>query len=817
MKKGVGGLMSCLIMLAGFVLFSNAHLWAQNAKICVISDPHYMDPDLVIQDGPAIQAYMVMEIKLIMQSEAILESALDSIVAESPDVLLIPGDLTKDGEFASHTKMAAFLQDVENAGIKVFVIPGNHDINNPYSFAYDSNVVIPVPSVTATQFETIYGNFGFDEALYRDPNSLSYVAEPIPGYWLLALDASQYAFNTTEPIIGGQYSEATLDWIKQKLLQAKATGKIVIGMQHHLMMEHYMLQKVFFADYVLDDWENVSNQLADYGMKLVFSGHNHCQDIIARNSANGNPIFDIETASLVQYPCPYRIVNISGDSIMNIEGEQVTDIDYNLNGVPFLDYALAFEQYALPFTVNYMLQSPPYSLPPATVSMIEPAVSETMLAHFAGDEGDPSPQTQGIINYMFTTPMAPMAYTMSSIWNDAAPGDWTASIPLLTQDRQIEGHVFYNNTSSSPIPNALCYAIDCYGNKQDSAITDNDGYYKFTFLPAGSYHIKAQTDLNWGGANATDALLIGKHFTNLQTLTGLYNTAADVNLSSYVNTTDAFYVAKRFVGLINSFPMPDWVCDDDALTLDTSLTHDFHMLCAGDVNGDFTPASAKIKPGLDLLSHFYRDARPGEELVLDLNTLQSLQPGAISLVMNYPTQYLDIVAVEKADPQGELIFSATDGMLRIAWFSLEGIQCNENKPFLKIRVSVKTDAPPQDLNFSLGAESVFADNAGNPIDDVTVLCPKISVGNTNSEVKISVFPNPFRSTVNIRYSLEKDGIVKLLLLNSLGEEVMTVINESQTMGQHSVVIDAGALDNGIYYGKLDINGYTEQIKLLVIR
>lgn len=71
-------------------------------KIAVLSDIHIMAPQLLQGDGDAIKNYIKRDRKLLQESVALLNQAIDSIIQEHLDVVLIPGDLTKDGEYVSH-------------------------------------------------------------------------------------------------------------------------------------------------------------------------------------------------------------------------------------------------------------------------------------------------------------------------------------------------------------------------------------------------------------------------------------------------------------------------------------------------------------------------------------------------------------------------------------------------------------------------------------------------------------------------------------------------------------------------------------------
>ncbi|MCF8294919.1 MAG: choice-of-anchor I family protein, partial [Bacteroidales bacterium] len=351
-------------------------------SIFVFSDPHYMDTSLLINDGAAFQTYLAMDRKMLKESQAILEATIDTILAIHPDIVLVTGDLTKDGEYASHTAFASYLQTLENQGIKTFVIPGNHDINNPHALAFDGSSTIPVAHVSPAQFDSIYANFGFNEAIATDPNSLSYLVEPFPGFQILALDVCKYEDNLSQghPETSGEIPYDTYEWINDKIAQANASGKYIIAMMHHGANEHYVGQSTLFSEYVVDGWDTLSNHFADMGLKAVFTGHYHAQDIVGKVSTAGHEMYDIETGSLVTWPSPFRLISmdtLSGD--MSISGGVIENIDYNTNGVPFQTYAHSYLSTGLPLLVNYILMNPPYSLDAGTASSIEPVITEAFM------------------------------------------------------------------------------------------------------------------------------------------------------------------------------------------------------------------------------------------------------------------------------------------------------------------------------------------------------------------------------------------------------------------------------------------------------
>jgi 3',5'-cyclic AMP phosphodiesterase CpdA len=423
-----------LLLVSGIVFYFTAksQVGLQDIKICVISDVHYFDTTLLINDGTAFQNYLTIDRKLLKESYAITEFLIDSVIIEAPDIVLVSGDITKDGELVCHQKMADYFEELELNGIQVLVCPGNHDINNPHAVAYDGDVTFPVASVNPAEFAALYGEFGFDEAILADTASLSYIAEPIPGLQILSMDVCRYDSNyiNNYPQTDGGFKPQVLQWVKDRVIDATSSGKIIIGMQHHNMIEHFTNQKQVFSQYVIDDWDDISTELADLGLKLVFTGHFHAQDMVSKTTPSGSTMFDIETGSIVTFPCPYRIVTIHPDKSINVSGKRVSQINFDTGSLTFQQYAKNELANGLPATIIYLLTNPPFNLSQSTAEFVEPAFSETILAHYEGNEGSPSSNTQFVIFSLYLSGYGYIADGMQSIWNDKSPDDWNLSESL---------------------------------------------------------------------------------------------------------------------------------------------------------------------------------------------------------------------------------------------------------------------------------------------------------------------------------------------------------------------------------------------------
>ncbi len=154
----------------------------------------------------------------------------------------------------------------------------------------------------------------------------------------------------------------------------------------------------------------------------------------------------------------------------------------------------------------------------------------------------------------------------------------------------VDGTVCYDNLLQSPLSGAVVCLSDTAGNVLMTDSTDGNGCYSFSGVLPGTRVLHVTGSQPSGGVNATDALLILKHFVHLENLTGLKKDAADVDTSGSVNSIDALMVQKRFVGMISSFPAGEWLFTTDTLQISgNSLSVNLKGICTGDVNASYNP------------------------------------------------------------------------------------------------------------------------------------------------------------------------------------------------------------------------------------
>jgi predicted MPP superfamily phosphohydrolase len=138
-----------------------------DTKFAVISDTHFYDTSLGTA-GSAFEKYLASDRKLLRESGNLVSLGIDQINQSDAKFVLVTGDLTKDGELVNHQHMAENLAKLTQKGKKVYVVPGNHDVNNPESVRYESDKTSEISNTSAAQFASIYKDCGYGDAVMRD-------------------------------------------------------------------------------------------------------------------------------------------------------------------------------------------------------------------------------------------------------------------------------------------------------------------------------------------------------------------------------------------------------------------------------------------------------------------------------------------------------------------------------------------------------------------------------------------------------------------------------------------------------------------------
>lgn len=351
---------------------------SKNIRFAVISDTHLYDTTLGV-NSEEFKKYVENDRKLLEESSFLFDQFLEDIQNESLDFVLVPGDITKDGELLNHKLFIEKISKILDGKTKVFVICGNHDINNFDGFKYEEKGKERVESISKKDFENLYQNFGYLNYFSKDENSLSYITSLNEEYYLVALDGCKYFLNNEKnpSTVSGKVNKKTLFWLKDNLEKLKGRNKKVIVMIHHNLIEHFAGQKKGYPEYVLENNEELLKILKRYDVKLVFTGHFHANDIAKRKFKNGY-IFEIETGSPSTFPSPYRIVEILNDTFVKIQ-------TFSLLKTPELySYAKEYTESGI-YNIAFKIIKG-YKISDRESDILAKKISYSMVSHYRGDE-----------------------------------------------------------------------------------------------------------------------------------------------------------------------------------------------------------------------------------------------------------------------------------------------------------------------------------------------------------------------------------------------------------------------------------------------
>lgn len=285
----------------------------------IASDLHYQSP-LMTDFGEAFQNFVRNDDgKVVEYVDSITDAFLAETAGKQPDALILSGDLTQNGEKVNHEELAKKLRLLESQGVPVVVIPGNHDINHPSAASFEGTEKKKADNINAEEFYSIYREFGYDEAMDRDGNSLSYIYQADERYWLIMLDSCQY---DPENKIGGRIRKETLLWMEKWLERAREEQVMVIPVAHHNLLKESTL---YPEDCTLENAVQVIDLLEQYGLPVYISGHLHLQRV--KKHGNGGPsqaeesygIYEIVSDSMVIPPCQYGELRWQEDGSVQYE------------------------------------------------------------------------------------------------------------------------------------------------------------------------------------------------------------------------------------------------------------------------------------------------------------------------------------------------------------------------------------------------------------------------------------------------------------------------------------------------------------------
>ena len=389
------------LCVMGWLGVSMAHAADRDSlRIAFIADAHVQDvvghPELVRSMEVQVQST-----RLFNENYFALIAALEDVVKRGITLVVLPGDLTDDGQLVNQACVKRLLDDYAHRyGISFFVTTGNHDPQRPYgmdctgrdfltpsgqtitrtsdrSLAKEGVVVDPqlysagyreqmacyasfgfFPQANYLYWETPFSSYTYDSYHYqqaRDESAIdrrsytlcdtltatdaSYLVEPVPGLWLLAIDGSVYLpagiQNGQMQYQGSgsgynnvmQHKPFLLPWVKKVSEEAKRRNKQLVAFCHYPLLDFnkgasqligkYWGQNKFDLSRVPAD--SISEAFLEAGIRIHVAGHMHVNNTNLKVGKDGSWLYNIQVPSIAAGIPAYKILTLKKAAPFEVE------------------------------------------------------------------------------------------------------------------------------------------------------------------------------------------------------------------------------------------------------------------------------------------------------------------------------------------------------------------------------------------------------------------------------------------------------------------------------------------------------------------
>ena len=317
MKKLISIILSVAMLISVAGVSASAEYGDCDLSFAVASDLHINvdETELEWYSEDPIFGYANRRAAMEHESEFIIDEFLNQCANDDNiQFVLISGDLADNGRSIPeehYTVAEKFAKFEKETGKQIYVIPGNHDFGNLGEYC----------EVDLAKFKEIYADFGYNQALTLAEGHGSYTADLSERYRLIALDSNDLDRSTEDGV-----TEDRVEWVVEQAKKAYADNKYPILMMHHNLLDHLPMQRILSHDFIIRNHTATAEKWANAGIRLVFTGHEHCSDATSYTSAKGNLIYDFATTSLTMYPLQYRYIEMY-DNEIRYEAKTVDKID----------------------------------------------------------------------------------------------------------------------------------------------------------------------------------------------------------------------------------------------------------------------------------------------------------------------------------------------------------------------------------------------------------------------------------------------------------------------------------------------------------
>ncbi len=377
--------------------------------------------------------------------------------------------------------------------------------------------------------------------------------------------------------------------------------------------------------------------------------------------------------------------------------------------------------------------------------------------------------------------------------------------PSAISGAPVGGTVVYGNSASSPMRNAV--VVLKQGNAEVVRdTTDATGAFLLPLVAPGTYDVVVTSNTPWGGVNATDAVLILRSFSGSAPLNGIRLTAADVNGSASVNSTDALNALNRFTGALLTFSVGNYAASTSSYTASGAGTGSLNvsMLCYGDVNASYQPNGGFVRTSWKDLSTQGVARITSGSYEVPFFVSRGVQPAGVSLELELP-EGLRVLGVRASEGlrANQVVYHQEGNRVRMAWLDESGAELKAGDVLCYVQVEGAVEGV-----WRSSTEVELANVLGEVQSGVELRMPKLSA--SLGAMEASVYPNPGRGLRTLSLELSEGMGVAVRVTDALGRTVYTHTAGTLASGTHLMELNMEGWPVGSY--QVQVLGATAESK-----
>ena len=329
---------------------------AEKLVLYVLTDTHYIS-EKMWEEGDPINNREKGDQIAIKSTPQILRTFIEKILADDEAKhVLITGDLINSGDKQSHLDFIQELKPLTDAGKHVYVTTATHDYagegedgdeNIFHATYYGKDECRPAERVGKKDLLPLYYDFG--PAQSDSVHETGSYSLPIQeGYRLIAINDNGNGRSHC-----GLFEDG-MQWLSDEIDRANAAGETVLTAVHHPVISPWPIYSHLVEFEMYGGYKELSRLLCEKGVRVIFTGHTHVQNIQKYTDEQGRFFYDVSTTAMstpegkmrkIVFDPETKTLHVTSIGIETIKGldthgKSAKDYIYSLNFIGLLENAL---------------------------------------------------------------------------------------------------------------------------------------------------------------------------------------------------------------------------------------------------------------------------------------------------------------------------------------------------------------------------------------------------------------------------------------------------------------------------------------------